>query len=50
LTQDEIAQLVGASREAANRALANFVHRGWIQLEGNSLLILNSEGLARRAR
>ncbi|MDT5186643.1 MAG: hypothetical protein QOI29_4801, partial [Mycobacterium sp.] len=26
------------------------VHRGWIQLEGNSLLILNSEGLARRAR
>ena len=50
LTQDEIAQLVGASREAANKALANFVHRGWIQLEGNSLLILNSEGLARRAR
>ena len=37
LTQDEIAQLVGASREAANKALANFVHRGWIQLEGNSL-------------
>jgi CRP/FNR family cyclic AMP-dependent transcriptional regulator len=50
LTQEEIAQLVGASREAANKALAAFADRGWIQLKFNSVLILNCEGLARRAR
>ena len=50
MTQDEIAQLVGASREAVNKALADFADRGWIKLEGNSLLVLNFEGLARRAR
>jgi pimeloyl-ACP methyl ester carboxylesterase len=49
LTQDEIAQLVGASRETANKALADFAHRGWITLEGKSLLISDSERLRRRA-
>ena len=34
LTQVEIAQLVGASRETVNKALADFAHRGWIRLEG----------------
>ena len=32
LTQEELAQLVGASRETVNKALADFVARGWIQL------------------
>jgi CRP-like cAMP-binding protein len=50
LTQEEIAQLVGASRETVNKALADFVHRGWITLEGKSVLISDSERLARRAR
>ena len=36
LTQEEIAQLVGASRETVNKALATFAHRGWIRLEGKS--------------
>ena len=36
LTQVEIAQLVGASRETVNKALADFAHRGWIRLEGKS--------------
>jgi CRP-like cAMP-binding protein len=49
LTQEEIAQLVGASRETVNKALADFVHRGWIQLEGKSVLICDSERLAKRA-
>ena len=34
LTQEEIAQLVGASREAVNKALPDFAHRGWIRMEG----------------
>ncbi|WKD58564.1 CRP-like cAMP-activated global transcriptional regulator GlxR [Corynebacterium caspium] len=50
LTQEEIAQLVGASRETVNKALATFAQRGWIRLEGKSVLILNTESLARRAR
>jgi CRP/FNR family cyclic AMP-dependent transcriptional regulator len=45
LTQEEIAQLVGASRETVNKALADFAHRGWITLEGKSVLISNSERL-----
>mgnify|MGYP001762198674 CR=1 FL=1 len=50
LTQEEIAQLVGASRETVNKALAEFAHRGWIRLEGKSVVICESEHLARRAR
>ncbi|CAM3075057.1 Crp/Fnr family transcriptional regulator [Skermania piniformis] len=50
LTQEEIAQLVGASRETVNKALADFAHRGWLRLEGKTVLILDSERLARRAR
>jgi CRP/FNR family transcriptional regulator, cyclic AMP receptor protein len=47
LAQEEIAQLVGASRETVNKALADFVQRGWIQLQGKSVLICDSERLAR---
>ena len=50
LTQEEIAQLVGASRETVNKALADFANRGWIRLEGKSVLISDSERLAGRAR
>jgi CRP/FNR family cyclic AMP-dependent transcriptional regulator len=49
LTQEEIAQLVGASRETVNKALADFAHRGWIQVQGKSVLICDSERLAQRA-
>ena len=50
LTQEEIAQLVGASRETVNKALADFASRGWIRLVGKSIIILDPERLARRAR
>ena len=33
LTQEELAQLVGASRETVNKALADFATRGWVRLE-----------------
>ena len=49
-TQEEIAQLVGASRETVNKALATFAYRGWIRLEGKSVLIIDTEHLAKRAR
>jgi CRP/FNR family cyclic AMP-dependent transcriptional regulator len=50
LTQEELAQLVGASRETVNKALADFASRGWLRLEGKSVIILDHERLARRAR
>lgn len=50
LTQEEIAQLVGASRETVNKALAEFAHRGWLRLEGKTVIISDTERLARRAR
>lgn len=50
LTQQELAQLVGASRETVNKALADFAHRGWLRLERKSVLILDPERLVRRAR
>jgi CRP/FNR family cyclic AMP-dependent transcriptional regulator len=50
LTQEELAQLVGASRETVNKALADFTGRGWIQLSAKSVLLLDAERLRRRAR
>lgn len=49
LTQDEIAQLVGSSRETVNKVLDDFTGRGWIRLQGKGLLISDTERLARRA-
>ena len=50
LTQEELAQLVGSSRETVNKALNDFAQRGWIRLDGRSVVISESERLARRAR
>ena len=50
LTQEELAQLVGASRETVNKALADFAGRGWLRLEQRSVVLLDLERLRRRAR
>jgi CRP/FNR family transcriptional regulator, cyclic AMP receptor protein len=50
LTQEELAQLVGASRETVNKALSEFASRGWLQLEGRTVLLIDRDRLARRAR
>jgi CRP/FNR family cyclic AMP-dependent transcriptional regulator len=50
LTQEELAQLVGASRETVNKALADFASRGWLRLEPRSVVIMDVERLRRRAR
>ena len=49
LTHEEIAQLVGASVETVDEALADFAYRGWIRLHVNGVLICDCECLARRA-
>lgn len=48
LTQEEIAQMVGASRESVNKALANFLERGWVTMEDRTYTIRNPEALAGR--
>jgi CRP/FNR family cyclic AMP-dependent transcriptional regulator len=50
LTQEELAQLVGASRETVNKALADFQNRGWIRLEPRGVYLLDEERLSRRAQ
>lgn len=50
LTQEELAQLVGASRETVNKALADFASRGWIRIESRAVVILDTERLSKRAR
>jgi len=50
LTQEELAQLVGASRETVNKALADFAGRGWLRLEARAVVLLDVERLERRAR
>ena len=50
LTQEELAQLVGASRETVNKALADFAGRGWVRLEPRSVVVLDLERLLKRGR
>jgi len=50
LTQEELAQLVGASRETVNKALADFSSRGWIRIESRAVVIKDVDGLTRRAK
>ncbi|MGU3502529.1 Crp/Fnr family transcriptional regulator [Mycobacterium sp. C31M] len=50
LTQLELAQLVGSSRETINKALSEFANRGWIRQQGKTIFVLEPAKLARRAR
>jgi CRP-like cAMP-binding protein len=50
LTQEELAQLVGASRETVNKALADFASRGWLRLEARAVVLMDIERLRKRAR
>lgn len=50
LTQEELAQLVGASRETVNKALADFAGRGWLRLDGRAVLITDLERLSKRGK
>ena len=43
LTQEEIAQLIGASRETVTRALGAFRQKGWLRVKGATWTILNRQ-------
>ncbi len=50
VTQEELAGMVGASRERVNKALATFVRLGWVQQADRRYRIVDLEQLSRRAR
>ena len=50
LTQEELAHLVGASRETVNKSLADFAARGWVKLQPRGVLVTDVERLTKRAR
>ncbi|MEX2293048.1 MAG: Crp/Fnr family transcriptional regulator [Acidimicrobiales bacterium] len=49
VTQEELAGMVGASRERVNKAIASFVRLGWIDQSERRYTILNRDELTRRA-
>ncbi|MBK9180282.1 MAG: Crp/Fnr family transcriptional regulator [Acidimicrobiales bacterium] len=50
ITQEELAGLVGASRERVNKAIASFVRLGWIEQADRRYRILDRGKLTQRAR
>ena len=50
LTQAQLAELVGASRESVNKTLHDFQARGWIALSGTAIDVLDAGRLRQRAR
>jgi CRP/FNR family cyclic AMP-dependent transcriptional regulator len=50
VTQEELAGMVGASRERVNKAIASFVRLGWIEQADRRYRITNREQLTIRAR
>lgn len=47
LTQEEIAQFVGTSRETVSRVLSDFRRKGWLRVKGATWTILNKPALER---
>jgi CRP-like cAMP-binding protein len=50
VTQEELAGMVGASRERVNKAIASFVRLGWLDQSDRRYAIKDREQLTRRAR
>jgi CRP-like cAMP-binding protein len=50
VTQEELAGMVGASRERVNKALSAFIRLGWLEQTDRRYRITDREQLTRRAR
>jgi CRP/FNR family cyclic AMP-dependent transcriptional regulator len=48
LTQSDLASLVGATRERVNKVLGAFRDQGWIQLDGQEIIVRDRRGLKSR--
>jgi len=45
ITQREISQIVGRSRESTNKQLRAWARRGWIRLQRGSVTVLKADKL-----
>ena len=45
LTQEEIAQFAGTSRETVSRVLGEFKRKGWLRVKGATWVVLNKQAL-----
>ncbi len=50
ITQEELAGLVGASRERVNKAISSFIRLGWLEQRDRRYRITDREQLSRRSR
>ena len=50
LTQEELAGMVGASRERVNKAIASFIRLGWLEQRDRQYSIIQRDRLELRAR
>ena len=50
ITQEELAGLVGASRERVNKAISSFIRLGWLEQRDRRYSITDREQLTRRSR
>jgi CRP/FNR family transcriptional regulator, cyclic AMP receptor protein len=50
MTQEDLAGLVGASRERVNKAISSFIRLGWIDQRDRHYRILNRDQLSLRSR
>ena len=50
LTQEELAGMVGASRERVNKAISSFIRLGWLEQTDRRYKIVQRDRLALRSR
>lgn len=48
LTQQDLASLIGASRQTINKIMVSYRDKGWIRMEAEKVAILDSDALQRR--
>lgn len=49
ITQEELARMVGASRERVNKAISSFIRLGWLEQRDRSYQITNRPALTQRS-
>ena len=47
VTQREISEMIGASRESVNKQLRDWQHRKWLKLSCGGIIILEPQALAK---
>ena len=50
ITQEELAGMIGASRERVNKAISSFVRLGWIEQSDRRYRITDRDQMERRSR